>query len=206
MKTGLRNHLYYHWWVYVMSAALIVALWLSVFDRLAQPKANEQINITYIGGSFDHLKLQSDLYDVLPERTQQNIKRISVENAVIEGEYDLNTILRARTAGSCDFFIIESSVIGQYEMDLSSYFPEADASALETLVEDVEYIAEGGKVYGLSCTGGMTLASYYSGKNECMIFFNKHSVNLSDLFGGNEKQDAALQIIRFLTEAKDVQT
>lgn len=204
MKEKLRNHLVYNWWLYLVSAVLVLALWLTVFARLAQPKANEQINITYIGTSFDHMKLQSDLYDSLPQRTAQGIKRISVENAVIEGEYDLNTLLRARAAGNCDFFIIENSVLENYKINLASYFPQLESEAVESIFGNVDKVAEEGKIFGLNCNSGMKISDYYSGKSECKIFFNKNSVNLSSLFDGKSEQDAAVQVIKYLTEGKDV--
>ncbi len=201
---NLRNHIHYYWWTYIVAVVLVFALWLPLFSRLAEPKANEQINITYIGTSFNHLKLQSDLYDILPQRTKQGVKRISVENAVIEGEYDLNTILRARLAGSCDFFIIERSVIEDYEIDLASYFSEVDVTKLEKIFENIDKVTENNKNYGIALNSGMKISTYYSGKDGCVIFFNKNSVNMSDLFGNNTENDACVQVIKYLTEGKDV--
>ena len=204
MKEKFRNHLAYNWWLYIVVAVLVLVLWLSLFSRLAQPNNNEQINITYIGTSFDHLKLQSDLYDELPERTEQNIKKISVENAVIDGEYDLNTLLRARLAGNCDFVIIEGSIIEEYEIDLASYFAQLDIASFERIFGDIEAVTTDDKIFGLLCNSGTKMDNYYSGKNTCKIFFNKNSVNLSNLFGGKVEQDAAVQVIKYLTERKDV--
>lgn len=200
----LRDHLYYHWWVYVISAVCVVALWLSVFGKLSQSAANEQINITYFGSSFDHISLQSDLYQLLPEKTMQNIKRISVENAVIEGEYDLNTLLRARISGNCDFFIIENAVLEEYEIDLASYFSPLESGALERLFGGAEQVEQNGKTYGIACGGHANITRYYSGSGSCQIFFNVNSVNLSDLSGGDKMQDAAIQAALYLTEDRNV--
>lgn len=205
MKTKIRNYLYYHWWFYVISAVLVAALWGTVFAKLAEPKDYEQINITYIGSSFDHIKLQSDLEKVLPERSKQTIKRITVENAVIGGEYELNSILRSRTSGGCDFFIIESTVIEEYKVDLASYFPEVESQTAAGLFGGTEQATQGDKVFGLSLDEAGNIADYYSGKGVCEIFFNRHSVNLSDMFGGKKEQDAALAAVKYLTEVKDVQ-
>lgn len=204
MKERLRNHIVYYWWTYLISAVLIIMLWTTLFSKLAEPKANEQINITYIGSAFDHVKLQSDLQDVIPELSEQNIKRVSVENAGINGEYELNTILRARLAGNCDFIIIEGKVLEDYKLDLASYFAEVDADTLTQYFVNCENITEDNKTYGITLPSECKLHNYYLGKSDLKVFFNKNSVNLSDLFDGIKEQNAALEILKYLAEAKDV--
>jgi ABC-type glycerol-3-phosphate transport system substrate-binding protein len=206
MKSSLKNYLRYNWWMYIVSAILVLALWLSVFSKLAELKANEQINITYIGSAFNHLELQSDLQDAMPDITNQNIKRVSVENAVVDGDYDLNTILRARSSGSCDFFIIESSVIEKYEMNLASYFSELSVSEIEKFFGNIGRVEEDGKLFGIELNENARLYDYYTGNGKLKIFFVNQSVNLSTLNGGDEEQDAAIQVIKFLAESNNVQT
>lgn len=205
MKKRFRNHLAYNWWLYIISCVLVAVFWVSVFTKLAEPKAHEQIAITYIGGSFQSDRLREELSACLPGLSGQGIRRVSVESVPVEGEYDLNMILRARMSGGCDFLILESDVTERFDIHLASYFAEVDAELLQTFFDGVERIEEEGKTYGILVRNGTRWYDYYAGDGALQIFFAEGSVNLGTLNGGTEEQDAALQMIKYLTEERNVQ-
>lgn len=204
MKIKLRTYFGYYWWTYVISAILAVVLWFSVFTLLAKPAENEQINITYIGTSFDAPALQSDLYEVMPALSRQGISRITVENGIVGGEVQLDTLLRSRIAGNCDFFMIESAVVKSYSLDYASYFEELPELTVEKYFPGSKGAVQNGKTFGIIPPGYARTGDYYGGKGEVYLFFVNNSVNLGDLYGGDGTYDAALKAAVWLTEDGNV--
>lgn len=78
-KREIKIHLQYSWWIYLLLAIAVVAIWLSIFAKLAEPKANEMLNITIVG-SVDENKMQSGISTALNGKTEKPLKEIRVES------------------------------------------------------------------------------------------------------------------------------
>ena len=197
--TRVSPHLHYHWWKYVLLAALSIAIWTSVFDTLARPAKNEKVGIVFFGDSLDVPALHADLWAAIDEITEQKITYLDMSQTFADQEH-LGQILMAR-AYDCDLLILPAELVDELSAygffmplleiptDIPVYTQEKDG---ETVVYGLE-IYKPGKQNRFS--------SFCSGEQTYYVFLSKESVNLAGLNGnGIQTDDAALRILEYLME------
>lgn len=199
-KSKISSRLTYSWWVYVLSAAVFVVLWLWIFSAISQPAANEKIIISYVGSSLDEEALQSDLGEELHVLTAQNIESVTVETVISDNAYTLTNALWARSLDS-DIIIIEHS--SMFETIGSTFFLPLDSAAYTEVFGEVQFFKDAdGELYGILLTdgsGGNVFSRYYTGEEQCWLFFTSQGVNTGGLNGsGNTSDDAALKVAQWL--------
>ena len=191
----------YSWWKYLLVITLSTFVWQMVFGMMESPDKNEKIRITYIGENLSCEDMETELYRVVDERTDQKIKNITVENPVNGGSTYYHSLLATRVYGS-DFIIIEESSL--LETMGETYFSEIPSAKLEQYIEDVEYYCENGVPYGLLLYDGTTenqFSRYYTGTEKCYLFITHTTVNFADVVeNGNATDDAALRILEYFME------
>ena len=197
--TRLSSHLHYHWWKYVLLAALSIAIWTSVFDTLAKPAKNEKVGIVFFGDSLDVSALHADLWAAIDEITEQKITNLDVSQTFADHEH-LGQILMAR-AYDCDLLILPAELVD--ELSAYGYFmplldPPKDIPVY-TQEKDGETVAYGLEIYKPGKQN--RFSSFCSGEQTYYVFLSKESVNLAHLNGnGMQTDDAALRILEYLME------
>ena len=197
--TRFSTHLHYHWWKYVLLAALSIAIWTSVFDTLARPAKNEKVGIVFFGDSLDVSALHADLWAAVDEITEQKITYLDVSQTFADQAH-LGQILMARTY-DCDLLILPAELVDK----LSAYgffmpLPETPEDIpVYTQEKDGETVAYGLEIYK---PGNQNrFSSFCSGEQTYYVFLSKESVNLAHLNGnGMQTDDAALRILEYLME------
>ena len=197
--TRFSTHLHYHWWKYVLLAALSIAIWTSVFDTLARPAKNEKVGIVFFGDSLDVSALYADLWAAVDEITEQKITYLDVSQTFADQAH-LGQILMARTY-DCDLLILPAELVDK----LSAYgffmpLPETPEDIpVYTQEKDGETVAYGLEIYK---PGNQNrFSSFCSGEQTYYVFLSKESVNLAHLNGnGMQTDDAALRILEYLME------
>lgn len=200
MTKRIKAHFQYGWWVYLLIIAAVITLWLSVFAQLAKPKANEVLNITFVGG-VNSETLADDIKSALDGKTQTPLKKVNVE--FISGKnVNLAEIIAMRCLGDCDLIIFGEEYIGGL---IAPNFRPLDAEKLSGYFGGITPFVEEEKTYGVLLYDGVSrtnFANYYKGDKKFWAFITPVSENAAGLNGkGSEKDDAALKAIRYLTEA-----
>lgn len=195
----MKHHLQYNWWKYIAILLLPVILWVSIFDILKKPDADERLHILYIGQSLDTAALEQQLKNVLPTRSSQDLKEIRVQAE----QYSDSTVLTARCF-DYDIILIEApdspESIGQRVFsvltpELAKQFPEAVLYTENTDTETLPY----GFILDPSVKTGFSAC--YTGTEKCYLFFSPESVNLDTCNGkGAAGHDGALQAAQYLLE------
>lgn len=200
----MKNHLQFNWWKYLIIMILPIIVWCGIFDALAAPKPNEKVSILFIGEALDSQKLQQELWQVLPQRTEQPLREITVETALPrEAAYQGQL-----TAWSLQYDIIiipkdymrqflGQSVFVRLTQEMLRQFPAV--TPYEEFIED-----------GTSLPFGLTLfdgtqqnrfAGCYADNQACYLFISPYSVNFNTLNeAGKAGDDAALQAVLYLLE------
>lgn len=198
-KTRVRIHLQYGWWIYLLIVAAAAVVWCTVFAGLAQPRANERLNLVLVG-EFDAEALSEDLLETLEGKTVRPLKEINVE--VVSGENGmLADIITMRCIGDTDLIIFEASYLLE---DMESCVAALDDDMLDTYIGHSERYEENGEALGLLLYDGekkTNFSEYYSGHDVCWAFVTPVSQNAAALNGeGDEADDAVLRVIRYLME------
>lgn len=200
MKRAIKTHFQYSWWVYLLIIAAVITLWVSIFTKLAEPKAYEKLNITIVG-NVDGDALSFDLEKVLEGKTNKPLKEINVE-VVSVNNLQLGEIIAMRCMGETDLIIFEEDYIVK---PLSSNFSPFEENALKNSFPDAEIYSENGKAYGTLLFDGISqtnFKTYYQGDKKFYAFITPVSENCAALNGKGEKEnDAVIQAIKYLTEA-----
>lgn len=198
-KNRIKAHFQYGWWVYPVIFAAVSVLWWTVFSRLAEPKADELLNITIVGEA-DDTGLAEDLSAALKGKTAKELKEINIE--VVSGDnFMLADIVAMRCMGETDLLIFEEDYLLQ---PMSSNFGPIDSELLKSYFPDAELYEEEGEVLGMLLFDGdkdCRFAGYYSGDSKCWVFITPTSENAAMLNGeGTEENNTALLAIRYLME------
>ena len=202
----MKNHLEYNWWIYLLILILPIFLWCSVFNILAKPAPEEQLNVLYVGQQLDAQALQQQLEQAMPALTQQELLQIHV-NTEIVGPAELSMILTARIF-YYDLIIVQESyctnyigqnVFGMIPPALLEQFPDAqiytEEIPKENLVLNFGFIVYDG-------TTRNRFSAHYQGEETCYLFLSPKSVNFDTLNKNGEKgNDAALKAAQYLLEA-----
>lgn len=200
MNRRTKAHFQYGWWVYILIIVAVITLWVSVFSQLAKPKPYEVLNITFVG-SADDKNLKDDLQNALKDKTSYPLKKINVE--VVSGKaLNLAEIISMRCMGETDLIIFEEDYIVK---PLSLNFKGIDGSKLNGYFNGATLYNEDEKTYGMQLYDGSTktnFTKYYKGENKWWALITPTSENVAKINGiGEEKNDAALQAIKYLMEA-----
>lgn len=181
MNKRIKTHFQYGWWVYVLIIVAAVTLWISVFVELAKPKPYEVLNITVVGKA-DGDKIEEQLKSYFGDE----LKEINVE--VIAGNnLMLGEIVAMRCLGETDFIIFEEEYIVK---PASLNFSPLDENKLIAYFGERELYREEDKIYGVKMNGNF------------WALVTPVSENCAKINGkGEEKNDAALRAIKYLTEA-----
>ena len=194
MNKEVPNHLQYKWWVYLLTAVLIVVLWLTVFGILAKPKATEKIGITFVGTEFNSAALEADLPEIIKNISQQEIKQVNVESVVEENVFTLDNILVARSQGVTDLFIWK----GELKAGIEDRYAVLDEQIVTAALGDVTFHRVNGEAFAILLDGA-NFSKYYSGSEQCWLLVSVNSVNFGGANGvGSSENDAALMIVKYL--------
>ena len=194
MNKEVTNHFQYKWWIYLLTAILIVVLWLTVFGIMAKPKATEKIGITFVGTEFNSAALESDLPGVIKSISQQEIKQVNVESIVEENVFTLDNILIARSQGVTDLFIWK----GELKAGIEERYAVLDEQIISAALGDVTFHKVNGEAFAILLDGA-NFSKYYSGSEQCWLLVSVNSVNFGGANGiGLPENDAALMIVKYL--------
>ena len=198
----MRNHLQYNWWKYIIIIIFPIFLWTGIFSSLKAPDPDERVHILYVGQGLDTQQLQTRLTTVLPQRTTQQLKSITVTTA------DAASLSYSTLDVRCfDYDILifqESSMpenVGQAVFvrlteDLLAQFPQG--------ISYVETVADAGVLtYGFAIAPGdhTPFTNYYTGTEKCYLFISPRSVNFDALNeNGSAGNDAGLKAAQYLLE------
>lgn len=202
MKNKQRVRLTYTWWIYLVVAILIIALWIFVFDRLAQPKPNEKLLVSVAANHIQTDNMEQDLKDRLPQLSAQNVKQVTVESIPFDSTYNLTNALFSRSLDA-DIIIVAHSAM--FEGIGEGYFPPINETEYKKAFGEVEFFREkSGVAYGILLYDGQTannFSKYYTGTDKCWLFISGECVNTAGLNGkGESGNDAAVQTIKWLLE------
>lgn len=198
-KDRIRAHFRYSWWVYLVIAAAATALWCSVFAKLADPKADEMLNITFVGET-EPADFSDDLRKALEGKTSKPLKEINLE-VVSSTNGMIGDIIAMRCLGGTDLIIFEEDALLE---PMSSNFGGLDREQMRERFGDAVFYEEDGDLMGLLLydgEAGCRFLRYYSGNQKCWVFIPPKAENTARLNGeGDAEDDAALQAIQYLME------
>ena len=200
MNKRVKTHFQYSWWAYILIIVAVITLWVSVFVKLAEPKADERLNITIVG-SVDGKNIAADLEKALESKTNKPLKEINVE--IIAGDnVQIGEIIAMRCMGETDLIIFEEEYIVK---PLSLNFKPVDESRIKEYFGSSDLYKEDDKTYGVLLYDGtsqINFKTYYKGDKKFYAFVTPVSENCAKLNGkGAEESDAAIQAIKYFTEA-----
>lgn len=198
----MRNHLQFNWWKYLAVIVLPVILWCSVFSAIAEPNSDQQVNVLYVGESLDTQSLRQQLADAMPQLTQQQIKSVAVDTALLDGS-SYNALLTARCF-DYDILILEESSLQKNTGQ--TVFTRLTSKLLEQFPNTPHYteeVEDGGTLaFGLVLYDGTaenTFSACYTGSQTCYLFISPYSVNFDTLNeNGTAGNDAALKAAQYL--------
>ena len=75
----LSGHLQYHWWQYLVYTIVVIFLWCTVFQVLAQPANHEAIRILFVGEYWDTQALADEIHTHLQQTTAQPISAVEID-------------------------------------------------------------------------------------------------------------------------------
>lgn len=195
----MKQHIQYNWWKYVAILLLPVILWVSIFDVLKKPDADERLHILYIGQSLNAAALEQQLKEVLPTRSSQRLKEIRVQAE----HYCDSTILTARCF-DYDIILIEASsapenigqsVFSPLNPELQKQFPEASQYTENTDAKALPY------GFILDPAVRTNFSACYTGTEKCYLFLSPESVNFDTYNSlGTAGHDGALRAAQYLLE------
>ena len=204
MKSRFSTHISYFWWLYVLIAVVFALFWTFVVDIALQPGDTEELKIYFFCDNIDTGAFRSELTDVLPDITSQNIKSIRVGDVLNElyNPTALNSLLYAR-AQECDFMIVKDELIPDGSF-APAYFNIYDQAEIVAALGNVNFYVEEYKgtlyTYGIQISGdGMknNFTNFYGEDGKCWLMFCFKTCNMGDLTG-NSPNDAALQTIKWM--------
>lgn len=196
----MKNHLQFNWWKYLVIILIPIILWCSIFSALKKPDPDQRVHILYIGEHLDTEALQTELKNVLPSLTAQQLKAVTVTVAP-PGEAAYST-LEVRCFDYDILIFEESSMpknVGQAVFvrltdELLKQFP--DAKLYQEDVPDAGILT-----YALQFQAGTRFAEYYTGDQTCYLFVSPRSENFDTLNeNGRAGNDGALKAAQYLLE------
>lgn len=193
LKRAVRDYL----WLYLLIAFAVILGWNALFNALDRIRDNEQLTLGVYNTDCDTQALREALNAALPERTEQKLLALYVDDITLSPEDDrFRTKLTMQVLQSDLVILPESLVqsveIGQYFLPL----PEALIPEEPTL----RYYADG-ECYGAVLAPQTSFAAYCTQTEPCYLFVSPQTVNLAGLLGrGEEADDAAAAVFRYLTE------
>lgn len=182
---------------YIVSAAVIICLWLWVFDNAAQPSANEKLLVTLIGAGFDDKTLSADLEKELREMTDGKINKITVEKLNFQSDYEMTNALWARSLDSDIIIVAEGYMLDGIG---DSYFHPIDEERYRETFGEVRFYRENGIAYGIVLSVGErdNVFSRYCADENARCFFTYNSVNAGSLNENGGESVTALETVKWL--------
>lgn len=198
-ESNIKTHLQYEWWAYLLIAVAVIAIWLSVFAKFAEPAPNEMLNITVVG-TIDEKGMQDGLFAELKGKTNKQLKEVNIET-IAKNNAMLGELLAMRCVGDTDFIIFEEDAIYDNMGDL--FYP-VDKELFSEYVPNAKYLEQNGETLGILLNGENTLnrfTNFYKGEKKCWLFITPASKNVAAMNGKGEKADnSALLAIQYLLE------
>lgn len=197
----MRSHFQLHWWKYLPVILLPIFIWCNLFQAAAKPKANEQVNILFIGQEFDCDMLQDAVTAALPERTAQSIRSVTVSQITLP-ETGYASLLTARCFDYDILIFAESCMPKNIGQDVFVRLTEPLLAQFPDEAPYTEVIPEGDCLsYGLWISPDARFMEYYAGTDRCCLFVSPYSVNFDTLNEtGTVGQNAALKCAQYLLE------
>ncbi len=200
----IEPHLQYFWWIYLLIAVFFVSLWCIVFSSLGQPEDNERLVFSYFGSDFDYSEMNADISKNISEITSSDLKSTAFAFVCTEDEPLIMQLIQARLCTS-DVLVITENILS--EELAAGNFNEIPEEIIEKYLAGAELYYAFGKPYGIILTpeaGENNFSVNYSGEERCIAFLCPDSANLGGIYGkGEEKDDAALCVIKYLLEIKE---
>lgn len=183
-------------WKYIAVAAVVVFVWISVFQALGRIKDNERLAIEVYNADVENLALRDELAGALPGMTGQHILELYVDDVECSpGQTYADEILTAQLLHS-DLVIMPEDLLGRLDMKL--YFAELPEPLKSGWPEDRYYVFDG-KRCGILLDDESPFAKYCRSEGRFYLLLSGASVNLDGLNGRGEKgDDAALQALYYL--------
>lgn len=192
----MREHFRIHWWKYGVLLLLSVFLWCSVFSALQTPAPNQRMHILFVGSQLDAESLETELQEILPGLTQQQLLSICVDTT----EAISDSLLTARCF---DYDIIIFADGKMPENIGQNSFVRLTAELLAQIPAEhyTELVESDLLVYGFRADSHSRLAGFYRGTDCCYVFVSPYSVNFDTLNEtGKAGDDAALMALKYLLE------
>ena len=137
----LKTHLSYSWYLYLLWAGLSIALWATVFDRLAAPAPNEQLTVFTTVSPLDEEVFSQTMRNECGEGL-----KIAYASYVPQADYQFAMILATRLMSS-DILILPESVLGE-GFEINSLYPLDTALLKSYCSQPLSYRSVDGVPYG----------------------------------------------------------
>ena len=196
----MKDYLRYHWWKYVGIALAFTLIWSGVFNAIARPDPDEEVDVLFIGTNLNTSALEAEIAAVLPDLSQQPIRSVRVDFSLTD-VIPYYLLLSTRVI-QYDIIIIEQLHLeentGQHYFlplndQLQSHFPNAQPYCEEA---DGHTLA-----FGYVVPADSHFAAHYTGTSQCYLFISPESVNFDTLNRqGEPGNDAALKVAQYLME------
>ncbi len=198
-RSQLSRHLGYRWYFYLLILLAAVVLWTSVYGILAKPNANEQLTVSYFGEDYNGTSLEQDIIKVLPEITEQKIKKVLYDGVAYKDNSYFGQMLQTRLFSS-DIMIFESGIVDGEFINMSFRPLTAELEA-ELSAAGAEIYRVDGVAYGVSLEKSSNFSKYYEGELSCFALFAPYSENMAGAYGiGNESDGAAIELMKYFAE------
>ena len=198
MEQKNKNHLHYEWGGYLLIVILAVIVWIASFNAVLEPSRRERLAVAVIGEGVLTSELEDALERVLPLRTSDKLREITVTQSDMDAAH-LDQYLYS-IADQADLILVTE---GALEAEKIAFYFDAVTSE-EALLEatvGAEYYTADGKLLGVCLTGGgkNCFSAYYERSEPCYVFFGMQSENIGGINGkGDPSDDAGLQAVSWM--------
>ncbi len=209
MKKRIISHIQYTWILYLLFAVAAILIWSMVFQGFLQLEQNEQVGVIFYSEGWNSHELYVHLSDNIGSITEQDIKKISVEQCAANKSVLLERL--GTDMYSRDIMVIEESLLDnstqlQLTVDIEKAFYALDRERLDAVFGDIEvnYLVINDKSYGIylnDASDGVTtnFEKFYSGEDTFVLFFSRETVNIDCMNEKGQSGDgAAIDLVKYL--------
>lgn len=200
----LSGHLQYHWWQYLVYTIVVIFLWCTVFQVLAQPANHEAIRILFVGEYWDTQALADEIHTHLQQTTAQPISAVEIDIEAQKTDQLLPILIAKQYY--YDLIIVSEpwmqENIGQnaFGLPIPDQITEGHP-AWDYYTELLEQTAYPFAVALYKGTESNHFSAHYTGSENCYLFLSNQSVNCDQLNGqGQPGYDAAIKTLEYLLE------
>ncbi len=201
------SYMQYHWWMYLLWAMAVFAIWFYLFYLVSLPKKDEKLSIAVFDKDFPAATLQWYISHEIEDITEQEIVSVKVESCGELGD-SIHKMVLSRLI-TADLIIVPETMLTtdktQTDKIRVENFRIIPTDKLDAMVSGLEYYTVGDMAYGVYLTldDGITnnFESYLEDGERYILFFCDESSNHGGLFGIGDIEDrAGIDALEYLLE------